>query len=304
MILLFLLGVALAGASLALGVRAATGGRLRRRAVLAQIEAYGYTETPATETRVTLNDILSKLALHLGQHYEKRLGDSRQRELRKMLNAAGLYRTSTTRYVGYRLIAAVGVPLAFLLLFVLTGSLSTRAILAVAALAGAGWVLPTFYVQRRARLRLEKIDHEVPELVDLLVATVEAGVGFLGALQISSQRVREPLGQELRLMLREQSMGLTVDEALRNLVHRADSPALRMFVQAILQGETMGVSIGKILRDLAVDMRKRRRQIAEERAHKAPVKLLFPLVFLILPAMFIVVLGPSVLAIGRSLGGG
>jgi tight adherence protein C len=116
--------------------------------------------------------------------------------------------------------------------------------------------------------------------------------------------VREPLGQELRLTLREQGMGLTVEEALRNLVTRADSTALRMFVQAILQGETMGVSIGKILRDLAIDMRKRRRQLAEERAQKAPVKLLFPLVFLILPAMFIIVLGPSLLAIGKQLGGG
>jgi tight adherence protein C len=98
-------------------------------------------------------------------------------------------------------------------------------------------------------------------------------------------------------------MGLLPDESLRNLLARADSPALRAFVQAILQGETLGVSIGKILRDLAVDMRKRRRQAAEERAQKAPTKLLFPLVLLIMPAMFIVILGPAVYGIMHSLGG-
>jgi tight adherence protein C len=91
-------------------------------------------------------------------------------------------------------------------------------------------------------------------------------------------------------------MGLTISEALKNMLARADSPALRMFVQAVLQGETLGVSIGKILRDLAVDMRKRRRQSAEERAQKAPTKIIFPLVLLILPALFIVCLGPIVVS--------
>jgi tight adherence protein C len=151
---------------------------------------------------------------------------------------------------------------------------------------------------------VERIDYEVPELVDLLVTTVEAGVGFAGALQLSARRTRGPLGEELRLTLREQSMGLTPNESLSNMLTRVDSPALRAFVQAILQGEMLGVSIGRILRDLAVDMRKRRRQAAEERAQKAPVKLLFPLVILILPAMFIVVLGPAVYGVVHSLGNG
>ena len=97
-------------------------------------------------------------------------------------------------------------------------------------------------------------------------------------------------------------MGLTLDEALRNLADRSSSTNLRMFVQAILQGETLGVSIGKILRDLAVDMRKRRRQMAEEMAQKAPIKLLFPLAFLILPAMFIVILAPTLYSVAHQLG--
>ena len=99
-------------------------------------------------------------------------------------------------------------------------------------------------------------------------------------------------GQELRVALREQSLGLTPEEALRNLSHRVDSSAMRAFTQALVQGESLGVSIGAILRDLAIDMRKRRRQAAEERAQKTPTKILFPLIALILPAMFIVTLGP------------
>lgn len=97
-------------------------------------------------------------------------------------------------------------------------------------------------------------------------------------------------------------MGLTIEDSLQNMLGRVDSMSVRTFVQAIVQGQMLGVSIGKIMRDLAVDMRKRRRQMAEERAQKAPTKILFPLVLLILPAMFIVTLGPVAVTIIRVLG--
>jgi tight adherence protein C len=112
------------------------------------------------------------------------------------------------------------------------------------------------------------------------------------------------LGEELRLALQEQEMGLSANEALANMLTRADTPAMRSFVRSILQGETLGVSIGKILRDLAVEMRKRRRQGAEERVQKAPTKMLVPLVFLILPSMFVVILGPAALQILHTIAGG
>lgn len=98
-------------------------------------------------------------------------------------------------------------------------------------------------------------------------------------------------------------MGLSTNEALRNLVVRCETPLMRSFVRSVLQGETLGVSIGQIMRDLALDMRKRRRQAAEERAQKAPIKLLFPLVFLIFPAMFVVLLGPAFLNFRDAFGG-
>jgi tight adherence protein C len=293
------------GLSLALAVNALAGGRLRSRTALGQIEDWGFSaDATAPGEHRGLREILSELALRVGTSFERRLGSDRQRELRNLLNSAGLYKTTVARYLGYRALAAAGLPIGFLLLAALAGSLTGTVVVLALAFGGLGWVGVPFFVQRRAASRLQQIDYEVPELVDLLVTTVEAGVGFAGALQLSARRTRGPLGQELRLTLREQSMGLTPNESLRNLLGRVDSPALRAFVQAILQGELLGVSIGKILRDLAVEMRSRRRQAAEERAQKAPIKLLFPLVMLILPAMFIVILGPAVYAILKQFGGG
>jgi tight adherence protein C len=123
-------------------------------------------------------------------------------------------------------------------------------------------------------------------------------------LQLVARRVEGPLAQELRISLREQAMGLTVEDALQNMLKRVDTLTVRAFVQAIIQGELLGVSIGKVLRDLATDMRKRRRQMAEERAQKAPTKILFPLVFLILPALFIIVLGGPIMGMAKTFGTG
>jgi tight adherence protein C len=97
-------------------------------------------------------------------------------------------------------------------------------------------------------------------------------------------------------------MGLTTNEALKGMLSRADTPGMRTFVRSVVQGETLGTSTGQIMRNLAGEMRKRRRSAAEERAQKAPIKILFPLVFLIFPAMFIVLLGPVVYSLGK-LGG-
>jgi tight adherence protein C len=163
-------------------------------------------------------------------------------------------------------------------------------------------MLPLTVVRRRARLRTKKVDREVPEFIDLLVVTVETGQGLAGAVRVAGERLRGPLGDEVRLAVQEQAMGLSAHEALSNMVARSDTPALRSFVRSVIQGESLGVSIGDILRAIAVDMRKRRRQAAEEQAQKAPIKMLFPLTFCIFPSMFIVLLGPSVFDLVNTLG--
>jgi len=304
MILLLLIAVALIGIALALALRAALGGIGKKQEVLAQVSAYGFgtgsgppREPSAFQTREIANEI--------GERLVDRLASEQVRELRQLLNSAGYYQTTVTQYLGYRALAAVGLPVVVFFLFLLGGGIGILGILVTAAAVGIGIILPKTLVGQKARERTAKIDYEVPELVDLLVTTIEAGVGFGSALQVCSRRVRDPLGSELRLTLGEQSMGLTMADALKNMLERTNrSTSMRAFVQAIVQGESMGVSIGKTLRDLAVDMRKRRRQAAEERAQKAPIKLLFPLTFLILPAMMIVILGPAVRAVSHGLGGG
>jgi tight adherence protein C len=194
-------------------------------------------------------------------------------------------------FLGYRLLA-VAVPVGLLAFGSLDGGIGAKGFVLALWTTALGWFAPSYAVKRRAQSRIEQVDREVPELVDLLVTTVEAGVSFASGIQLAARSIRGPLGDELRLVLQEQSLGLTPVEALRNLSGRVESPALRAFTQALIQGEALGVSIGKVLRDLAVDMRKRRRQAAEERAQKTPTKILFPLVVLILPAMFILTLGP------------
>jgi tight adherence protein C len=219
------------------------------------------------------------------------------------LIAAGLYDTSPRMIVGYRILLAVGLPLVWLWLAAATGFPFGIIVVGVIFLAIVGWILPMLALNRRARERMNKIDYELPELIDLLVVTLEAGISFIASLQMAAERLAGPLGVELRITLQEQRMGLTTNEALKGMLGRADTPGMRTFVRSVVQGETLGTSTGQIMRNLALEMRKRRRSLAEERAQKAPIKILFPLVFLIFPAMFIVLLGPVVYSFGKIFGG-
>ena len=304
MALMLILGLSLIGASGVLVLRSFALARTERRRTLDQIEVYGFgSNAPATEESADMRTALAELATATGEKAIARFDRLRasERGLRDLLNSAGMYKTSVASFVGFRILAGLLVP-SLLVLLSLIGGLSMQLLLGGVLLTLMGWFLPLVAIQRRARFRLEQIDREVPELVDLLVTTVEAGVGFAAALQLASRSIEGPLGQELRLALREQSLGLTPEEALRNLSLRVDSPATRAFTQALVQGESLGVSIGTILRDLAIDMRKRRRQAAEERAQKTPTKILFPLITLILPALFIVTLGPVLMEALRFFG--
>lgn len=292
--LMLIIGLSLASVSGVLVLRSFALSGAGRRRTLDQIGAYGFrSKDPAVEEATEGRGALEELATAAGERALARFDGLRAGEkgLRELLNSAGMYQTSVAAFVGSRILGAIAGP-ALLFLLSLTGGLDLRLFTGGALMTVMGWYLPYVRIQRRARLRLERIDREVPELVDLLVTTVEGGVGFAAGLQLASRSIEGPLGQELRLALREQSLGLTPEEALRNLSLRVDSPATRAFTQALVQGESLGVSIGMILRDLAIDMRKRRRQSAEERAQKTPTKILFPLIALILPAMFIVTLGP------------
>jgi tight adherence protein C len=271
--------------------------RVRSAAAIETIEAYGFsgrTETvlvkSGKQARATVDDYVTKLGDFVARHVSALSSE----QARKELVAAGFYSLAPRKFIGYRAISAVGVPALCVWVLALSSLPIPLIVVAAALSVFAGWKVPSLIVHNRARRRHMEIDMQLPELIDLLVVTVEAGVGFSGSLRIAGDRIGGPLGQELALVVQEQTMGLSTNEALANVLARADTPGTRSFVRSILQGETLGVSIGQILRNLAVEMRKRRRALAEERAQKAPIKILFPLVFMIFPAIFVIILAPAV----------
>ncbi len=299
MILLLILGVGLLGVSITALLRALTTNRLKATERLSAIDEYGFSaESTAPDIAFGADkSSVARLLSAIGAAVTQRFGSIREEDIRAELMAAGIYGMSPRALIGYRVVTAFLLPT----LVIVLGGLSLEFVALAAATVFLGWMLPLVIVRRKARVRLQIIDRRLPDLIDLLVVTVEAGLGFSGALRLAAEHIQGPLSDELRLTLQEQTMGLGVDDALSNLAARADTPGMRAFVRALAQGERLGISIGQVMRNLAVDMRKRRRQMAEERAQKAPIKMLFPLVFLIFPSLFIILLVPAMLQIVKVL---
>jgi tight adherence protein C len=299
--LTLLVGLVFVGLAAGLGARALGFGRLQAAARLRSIEMYGFGTGPDGESPAEKRVDLNQVAERIGDAMIGRFSRVDPVQMRRDLLGAGFYTLTPEAYLGYRLMASAAFT-AFLV-FVAVTVPSALTILGVVVGGTLGWRVPLIVTQRRAAERYERIDSDLPELIDLLVVSVEAGVGLGGALQMIAARMDGPLADELRLMLQEQSMGLSNTQSLGKLLDRCDTPSVRSFVRSLQQGERLGVSIGSILRGLAIEMRTRRRQAAEERAQKAPIKILFPLVFLIFPAMFVVLLGPAVFVIKSTFGG-
>jgi tight adherence protein C len=270
---------------------------------LEQIEAYGYrAATAETSALATEEPAFGDAAKGLGRWLIDRSPRIQESSVRMELRQAGMYTMSAATFTGYRVLSSLVFGGGFLLIG-LAGRASGALIVVGTPLAAAlGFVLPRRIVQERIRKREEEVEHGLPELVDILVVAVESGLALSRALQVAADRVTGALGEELRLTLQEQQMGLSTNDALGHLRQRCDTPSVRSFVRSVTQGESLGVSIGDILRTLAHELRTRRRQSAEAQARKAPVKILFPLVLLIFPAMFVVLLYPAVHGLVHSLG--
>jgi tight adherence protein C len=306
MFLILLLGVALTAACVALLGRAIALPRLRALSRLGDIDAYGFSALPGDGEPATraVTGVFNGLARNLGSFFAGRMQGLSETESKRELLAAGMYRTAPATLVGYRVISAVSFPITGLWLAASSGLGGPIVALTVVVMLLIGWLAPVTIVRRRARNRLERIDRELPELVDLLVVSVESGLGFASSMQLAAERLEGPLGDEMRLAIQEQTMGLPTGQVLANILTRSDTPSMRSFVRSVRQGELLGVSIGEILRSLALEMRKRRRAAAEERAQKAPIKILFPLAFLIFPALFVVLLAPAMFKLVDAIGGG
>jgi tight adherence protein C len=169
---------------------------------------------------------------------------------------------------------------------------------------GIGYILPEFWLGRRIKARQKLILRMVPDTLDLLTISVRAGLGFDAALAKVVEKLPGPLTDEFRRALAEVRVGKARRDALRDMVPRTNVAPLSNFIGAIIQAETLGVSISKVLQVQSEQLRIERRQRAEEQAAKAPIKMLFPLVGCIFPALFIVILGPAIISIVKTLGSG
>ncbi len=201
------------------------------------------------------------------------------------------------QYIVVQILALFLVPIGWFVAFQLLDLEVTLSFAVWGLIAAIGLLGPTAVLDRQVEERTHAVRIALPDILDLLVISVEAGLGFEQALDRVISTVPGPLTDEFTRMTNEVRAGSTRSEAMRAMESRLDVPEVRSFILAMLQADTFGVSIGRVLRTQADEMRVRRRQLAQEMAQKAPVKMLVPMVFCIFPALFLVVIGPAVLDI-------
>ena len=218
--------------------------------------------------------------------------------VRKKLISSGRGDQETfDRFLAVRVVTVVLAPIGAYLAYTNSpvegiGRLGLTGLVLMAFLMG-----PDAILNRQVEERQYAIRTKLPDVMDLLTISVEAGLGFEQALDRTVAAVPGPLTEEFSRMLGEVRAGSSRADAMRALDARTNIPEIRSFVLAILQADTFGVSIGRVLRAQADEMRIKRRQLAQERAQKAPVKMLIPMVFCIFPSLFVIVLGPAALSI-------
>jgi|SRR5947209_5111920 len=214
--------------------------------------------------------------------------------IHKKLLHAGLANSMRAEELVVGQVALTGLLTMGALLWAVLGGASPRtALLVVILLPAIGLLIPSAWLTRKVNERQQAILKDLPDTLDLLAISVEAGMGFEGALDVVCQHFSSPLAEEFHRTLREMELGLPRRDAFQNLKRRTEVPELSNFVLAIMQADALGIPIGRVLRTQASEMRAKRRQWAREKAAKLPVKMLLPLVLFIFPAIMIVVLGPA-----------
>lgn len=197
----------------------------------------------------------------------------------------------------------VGFMTGFMLIAVVTvwGAVGLQQAFVVLLFGMVGWLIPTRWLRSKVAARQKKVLKALPDALDLVTTCVEAGLGLDAALARVADKSQGPLAEELSRMLRDVAMGKLRRDALAEMTDRMGVEELTSFINAIIQAEQLGVGIAQVLRVQADQMRTRRRQRAEQTAHEAPIKMIFPLVLLIFPAFMLVVMGPAIIRISSSL---
>lgn len=229
-------------------------------------------------------------------------GSDTAERIRRRLELAGNPAGWTVdKVVSSKVIGAVaGLGVALVLTALMGASFPVRLVLVPAATL-IGFFAPNLFLHQLAYDREQQLARELPDAIDLLTISVESGLGFDAALQQVARNTEGPLAEELSRVLREMQIGSGRSEALRALADRSGNADLRSFVSAMVQADAFGIPISQVLRVQTSEMRTKRRQRAEEAAQKVPVKITVPLIFCILPCLFIAVLGPAAISIMGNL---
>lgn len=286
-------GLGSVGLAIALGViavltrqeKAATEGAPEEAAVTLQKRRRDVYEEPLPTIMVRLRNLTDRLT-------PKGYNDRLQRRLDLAGNPASL---PAERFMAFK-----GVGLVFgALIGALLGVHRGLGLLLLFALIGAaiGFWLPDVLLRNAGERRQQQLLNGLPDALDMLTVCVEAGLGFDSALGRVAVNTEGPMAAECARVMQEMQFGKSRTEALRGLADRTDVPEIKSFVSALIQASELGISVGSVLREQAAEMRIRRRQRAEEKAQKLPVKILLPLITCLLPAMFVVVLGPAAIKI-------
>ena len=224
------------------------------------------------------------------------------RRVEQQVRQAGIRRPNNVkRWVAVRSALLFGAPALSLLLLVLRPSIASFEFAVIALLVGI--VGPSFYLGHLGKTRNRQIRRELPNLLDVLTVSVDAGLGFDQALARAVRDRDTPLAEELRQALTEMTLGKSRREALRDAAARVPVEEFRTWLRAVVQADRLGMGLAQVMRVQAEEARRRLRQQAEERAMKAPVKIVFPLVLFIFPGLFLVILGPAMIHIIQTLSG-
>jgi tight adherence protein C len=301
-VLLFIAVLFLAGAAFPAAEVATYPARLKERSIRRAAE-YGRLRVPdkADELLKFRERVLQPAAAKLAAIPLKLNPKLSVESISARLLAAGLaQRLTPANFLSIKGGATVGGGL--LGLFLAAMASPALGILLVPMFAAVGFIGPEMVISSRIRNRRDAVRSDLPDALDILAVSVEAGLGFDGAITKLTEHMKGPLVEEFGLLLSEIRMGESRQAALKNMAARVGAPELSAFVRAIVQADQLGISLGRILRVQAADSRLRRQAAAEEKAMKAPIKMLFPTVIFIFPAMFLVLLGPALMNILKVLG--
>jgi tight adherence protein C len=272
-------------------------------ALQARLAEYSMRETPATLEEIEMSlpfreRVLVPLVQRAGGFIARFTPAKTLESTRHNLDLAGNPNNWTaSEFFGIRVVASVVLGGLIFLLLTITKSELPQRLGMTALFTGLGFVLPTLWLGGKIRTRKGNVIKALPDALDLLTICVEAGLGFDQAMQKVSEKWDNELSRTFGRVLHEIRLGKTRREALRDAAQRLDVGDVTSFVAAVIQSEQLGVSMAKVLRIQSDQMRMRRRQRAEEKAHQAPVKMLFPMIFLIFPSIWIVLLGPAILQV-------